>query len=149
MANPETTTNPETTSPNLLKMSEELITLANPQADLRGRKVVDRHDEEIGKVDDLLVDDREREVRFLSVKSGGFLGLGGKNFLVPVDALQSIHEDHVSIDQSREHVGEGPSYDPKVVIEGQAEYERVYQHYGYTPFWAPGYAYPALPFYRP
>jgi len=40
----------------------------------RGRTVVDRHRDEVGRVEDLLVDERENRVRFLRVGEGGFLG---------------------------------------------------------------------------
>jgi sporulation protein YlmC with PRC-barrel domain len=144
------------TTPTLYSLSDEGFTVADPAEDVRGYDVVDRHGEEIGSVDDLMVDDGERKVRFLLVKSGGFLGLGGKSFLVPVDAVTRIDEDTVHIDQTREHVGTGPYYDPDVVSdeawrqEAHREggyYEGLYGHYGYSPFWAPGYAYPAYPFY--
>jgi sporulation protein YlmC with PRC-barrel domain len=51
--------------------------------DVRGRKVMDRQGEEIGKVDDLMVDEREFKVRFLEVASGGVLGLGATKVLIP------------------------------------------------------------------
>jgi sporulation protein YlmC with PRC-barrel domain len=139
-------------TPTLVKLSEERLTVADPAADVRGHTVIDRHDEEIGTVEDLLVDETERKVRFLEVKSGGFLGMGAKTLHIPVDAVMRIHEDHVHVDQTRQHVGGGPDFDPDVVVEeGFREggyYEGVYRHYGYSPFWAPGYAYPAYPFFR-
>lgn len=128
----------------LIHMSDEPITLAEKSMDIRGRKVIDQNDEEIGHVDDLLVDDTERRVRFIRVKAGDFLGLGGKAFLIPIDALTRIGKERVHVDQSKEHVGGGPEYDPEVVVKGVPEYERVYRHYGYAPFWMAGYAYPAF-----
>lgn len=130
--------------PVLLQLSDEPITLAEKSMDIRGRDVLDRGGQDIGRVDDLLVDADERKVRFLKVKSGDFLGLGGKSFLIPVDAMTRIEDDKVHVDQSREHVGGGPEYDPKVVAKGVPEYDRVYRHYGYAPFWMAGYAYPAF-----
>lgn len=43
---------------------------------MRGRQVVDRNGDEVGKVEGLIIDEQERRVRFLEVGSGGFLGLG-------------------------------------------------------------------------
>lgn len=137
----------------LLRLSEERLELTDPAEDVRGYTVIDRDREEIGSVEDLIVDDREKKVRFLQVQAGGFLGMGGRHFLVPVDAVVRIHDDHVHVDQARDHVAGGPAYEPDVVSEDALRddgyYGGVYRHYGYSPFWAPGYAYPAYPFYRP
>ncbi len=137
----------------LVNLSEERLTLAEPAEDIRGFDVIDRHGDDIGSIEDLLVDDGDRKVRFMQVKSGGFLGLGGKTFHIPIDAITSIHDGHVHIDQTREHVGGAPDYDPDVVAEEadvvreRGYYEGVYRHYGYSPFWAPGYVYPGYPHY--
>lgn len=128
----------------LVALSDEPITLSDDATDVRNYAVLDSDGDEIGHVDDLFVDDTERRVRFLRVKSGGFLGLGGKTFLIPIDAITRIDADTVHVDRTREHVGRGPEYDPDVIVRGEPEYERVYGHYGYMPFWMGGYAYPAF-----
>ncbi|MBA2668476.1 MAG: PRC-barrel domain-containing protein [Trueperaceae bacterium] len=139
-----------TPSATLVRLSEERLHVEHPSEDVRGHSVLDRNDEEIGTVEDLLVDDHERKVRFLEVSSGGFLGIGAKTFHIPVDAVTRIHDDHVHVDMTREHVGQGPSFDPDVVVDESGDergyYEGVYRHYGHSPFWGPGYAYPAFPF---
>lgn len=143
--------------PTLVPLSEERLTVADAAEDVRGYGVIDRHGDEIGTVDDLLVDDGERKVRFLQVKSGGFLGIGATTLHIPVDAVSAVDEAHVHVDQTREHVAQGPTYDPDVVLDEPFEaggadeggyYDGVYRHYGFSPFWAPGYAYPAYPYYR-
>lgn len=137
----------EDTKANLLRLSDTDLTLAEAAEDVRGYVVLDRAGEEIGGVDDLMIDDKEHKVRFLQVASGGFLGLGERKFLIPVDAVTRIHDNHVHIDQTREHVAGSPEYDPKVVPE-PTYYEGLYGYYGYSPFWAPGYVYPPYPVYR-
>jgi hypothetical protein len=82
-------------------------------------------------------------VRFLEVASGGFLGIGEKTFLIPVDAITRIHEDHVHIDQRREHIAGSPAYDPAVAPK-EDFWETTYGYYGYTPYWAAGYAFPGV-----
>lgn len=142
---------------SLLSLKDEALTVGDPAEDVRNHKVVDRDGEEIGKVDDLLVDEGGRKVRFLRVKEGGFLGIGGRTFLIPVDAIARIEDDAVHIDQQGEHVGAGPAYDPTIAAEDAwrqdayrdgGYYDGLYAHYGYAPYWAPGYAYPGFPFYR-
>ncbi|SNS18878.1 PRC-barrel domain-containing protein [Geodermatophilus pulveris] len=128
----------------LYRLSETDRTVADPDADVRGRAVVDRHGEEAGRVDDLLVDDREGRVRFLSVGEGGLLGLGKTHYLVPVDAVVAVDADRVRIDRDRAGMGGVPVYDPELA-DRPDYYESVYGWWGTAPFWGPGYAYPPFP----
>ena len=124
----------------LVRLSDTDLTLADPAEDIRGRNALDTAGEELGEIDDLLVDERERKVRFLEVTSGGFLGLGATKFLLPVDAIARIADDAVYINQSRERVAGAPAYDPTLVDERYMS--QVYSHYGYPPYWGPDYQYP-------
>jgi CBS domain-containing protein/sporulation protein YlmC with PRC-barrel domain len=133
------------TKATLLRLSDTDLTLADPAEDIRGRDVRDLSGEDIGEVDDLLIDDLEHKVRFLQVASGGFLGLGATKFLIPVDAITRITVDVVYINQNRERVAGAPRYDPTLVDERYAR--EVYSHYGYPPYWGVGYEYPPYPDY--
>lgn len=115
--------------------------------DIRGRTVRDAGGEEVGEVEDLLIDTTERKVRFLVVASGGFLGLGEHRSYIPIDAVTGVDDDEVRIDQSREQMAGAPAYDPELINDREYN-ENVLGYYGYTPFWAAGYAYPAFPYYR-
>lgn len=129
----------------LVKLSDANLTVADSNVDIRGRSVVDRNGDEIGTVDDLLIDDREQRVRFMQVASGGFLGLGETKFLIPVDAITRLGDDTVHIDQTRERVAGAPRYDPALVSD--TYWAETYGYYGYRPYWTPGYAYPTYPYY--
>ncbi len=131
---------------SLVKLGDTDLTVADPAEDIRGRTVRDREGEEIGDVKSLLLDEQERRVRFVEVESGGFLGLGGETRLVPVDAITDVTEDGVRVEATREHVHGSPVYDPEVVDE-ETYYARVYDYYGYAPYWGAGYAYPTYPYY--
>src|SRR4051794_37176040 len=102
-----------TSAPILLRLSDTSLTVANSAEDVRGFDVVDADGEDIGKIEDLLIDDTEKKIRFLLIGSGGFMGLGEKQFLVPIDAISKITNDTVRIDRTREHVANGPVYEPK------------------------------------
>jgi sporulation protein YlmC with PRC-barrel domain len=129
----------------LVKLSDTNLTLANRAEDIRGRDVLDTAGEDIGKVDDLLIDEQEQKVRFLQVSSGGFLGLGATKFLIPVDAITRMTEDAVYISQARERLTGAPRYDPSLVDERYLS--DVYGYYGYSPYWGPDYRYPGYPYY--
>ena len=137
----------DTLTHNLVKLGDTDLTVANEAEDIRGRTVVDRAGDEIGEVEALLIDETEAKVRFMEVGAGGFLGVGEKKFLIPVDAISTIDEDHVHVDQTREHVVGAPAYEPHLATDRDYHTD-VYGYYGYAPFWAPGYAYPAYPYFR-
>lgn len=130
----------------LLKLSDTDQTISIGDDDIRGRNVKDRTGEEIGSVDDLLIDADENRVRFIVVASGGFLGIGKDKVFIPVDAITGINADDVTIDQTRENVAGAPDYDPELV-DALPYYDDIYGYYGYTPYWGTGYAYPAYPRY--
>lgn len=129
----------------LIRLSDTDQTVADPAADVRGRTVHDSNGEDIGTVDDLLIDDEERRVRFLRIGSGGFLGIGKDHFLVPVDAVTSVEPEKVTVSRTRATLGSVPVYDPELA-DDPAYYASLYGWWGYGPFWAPGYSYPPFPF---
>lgn len=106
--------------------------------DVRGREVKDTNGTGIGTIADLLIDERQKKVRFMLVEHGGFLGFGETKSLIPVEAITKITEHHVLIDQSGERVTAAPAYDPKLIDDG-LHHAGVYQHYGYAPYWGVGY----------
>jgi hypothetical protein len=119
----------------LVRLSDTELTVADPAADVRGRAVLDRSGEAVGEVDDLFVDQRERRVRFLQVTAGGFLGVGGRHVLLPVEAMRRVDANHVHVDQ-RERVVGAPRYDPAVVPPPDY-FAGVYDWFGSRPFWTP------------
>jgi sporulation protein YlmC with PRC-barrel domain len=129
----------------LKRLGDTDLTLADRAEDIRGLNVLDVSGEELGEVDDLLIDDQEHKVRFLQISSGGFLGLGATKFLLPVEAITRITDDTVYVNQSRERVAGAPRYDPALVDERYVS--DVYGHYGYPPYWGPDYRYPPYPLY--
>ncbi len=118
----------------LVKLSEIDQTVANPYEDIRRRAVKDRNGDDIGEVRDLLVDQSENRVRFLEVASGGFLGIGQDTSLIPVDAITSINDEEVRIDQTRDYLAGAPAYDPELVRE-RDYYSSHLGYYGYAPWW--------------
>ncbi len=99
----------------LIRLGDSDFVSANPQDDLCGKGVRDTEGQRIGSVEDLYIDRHEREVRFLEVGAGGFLGIGEKRFLVPVEAVTKVAEDWVTIEPGRtEKVKGAAPFDTKV-----------------------------------
>jgi sporulation protein YlmC with PRC-barrel domain len=140
----------------LVRLSDTELTIVNPAEDIRDRTVVDRDGEDIGEVEDLLIDAHEKRVRLLEVASGGFLGLGKTKILLPVEAITRISDDTVYVNQTRQYIAGAPHYDPDLIHQEAGEkgyygergyYNDVYQYYGYPPYWTPGAVYPPYPYY--
>ncbi len=115
----------------LVRLSDaEDLRLEDRAQDIRGLDVYDRDGREIGSVEDLYVDREERKVRFLDVGAGGFLGIGEKHFMIPVEAVVGVDGDGITVEQGREKVTGSPPFDTNVVP--RADYQRgIYDHYGY------------------
>ncbi len=128
-------------SATISKLTDSGKTITPAADDIRGRTVKDKDGEALGKVRELLIDDREQKVRFLLVEHGGFLGFGETMSFIPVDDISEITDKVVSINHTREHVAAAPPYDPEL-IDDRSYHGNVYGHYGYTPYWGPGYSYP-------
>ena len=107
-----------------------------PVEDIRKRKVTDIDGKPLGSVVSLVVDDEENRVRFIRVASGGFLGLGVAKALIPVEAIDSIGDDMIRVNQKRVKVDQAPTYDPEVVVGPY--FAAVYRYYGYAPYWGSG-----------
>jgi sporulation protein YlmC with PRC-barrel domain len=128
----------------LVKLRDSDQTVADRANDIRGRQVVDTDQQTVGKIDALLVDDKENKIRFLEVASGGVLGFGQAKSFIPIDAITKVTKDEVHINQSAENVAVAPLYDP-TLVDQKVFYENTYGHYGVTPFWNANYEYPVYP----
>lgn len=133
----------------LSKLSDIGQVVANADEDIRGRKVKDKDGNDLGKVDDLLIDDHYHKVRFLQVEHGGLLGVGRTRPFVPIDAITQITDDVIAISHSRDDVAAAaPPYDPEIVDADKPDYyNNLYDHYDHSAFWERGYVYPRWPSY--
>lgn len=107
---------------------------------MRGKIVVDQAGYEIGRVEDLVIDEESYRVYFIIVQPSGFI-FGEGEPIVPVDAIRRRNGDHLSVDQDHEYVAAGPRYDPELISD--AGYQAgVYDWYGFAPYWHPRYVRP-------
>jgi hypothetical protein len=108
---------------------------ATPQQDLRGRSVLDRRDRLLGYVENLYVEEDERQLRFIDVVATGFLGLGRKHHLVPVEALISAADaarrgfyGAIGLQVDRETVEQSPTM-PNPLAGPEPELEEAIRQY--------------------
>ncbi len=89
-------------------------------------KVYDNQGVKIGKVDDLFVDETDRE-EYIGVKMGFF---GMKSTLIPMDIVR-VNEDNRSIEvsDSKDHVKSAPSFDDDEDVTRDYE-DRIRNYFG-------------------
>jgi sporulation protein YlmC with PRC-barrel domain len=91
-----------------------------------GYTVYDNRGERIGKVDDLFIDEADRE-EYIGVKMGF---LGRKSTLIPMDIVRVNEADRaIEVSESKDHVKDAPSFDDDQDITPEYE-ERIRSHFG-------------------
>ena len=127
------------TQPNpkdlLEKLKDTDLEFADSDQDLRNRKVTDSSGKHIGHVSALFVDRQDRKIRFLQVGAGGFLGIGEREFLVPVEDIVRSTPDEVFINHTLEHVVNAPPYTLSLIPMDENVWIPYYGYYGYVPYW--------------
>ena len=91
--------------------------------DIRGRKVVNPKGDEVGSVDDLYVNPRNRQVEMAAITFFGATGVGGKKVLVPVEEIQVLNGE-VRILTHEERIRLAPEFH-----EGAPMYEPYYEYW--------------------
>lgn len=92
-----------------------------------GFKVYDNNGDSIGKVDDLFVDEQDRE-EYIGVKMGLF-GLSGTT-LIPIEMIRVNEQDStIEVSESKERVKDAPHYNDDDDIDPGFE-DRIRSHFG-------------------
>ena len=86
-------------------------------SELRGAKVFDRNGEAFGRLEDVFIHENEKALHYLDIRSGGFLGLGKRMFLVPLHLVDTIREEKITLNKSRQEVLDSPEVVPRRVLE--------------------------------
>jgi sporulation protein YlmC with PRC-barrel domain len=117
---------------NLTKLSETDLPLEESWQDLRGLDVYDIQDEQIGSVEDLYVDREVRLPSYLVVSGGGFLGIGKKHFLIPVEEVsRDVGEDRVTVTVPKEKVLNSPEFDQDIGVPAADLQRAIDAYYGH------------------
>lgn len=81
-------------------------------ATITGNEVCNMQDEKLGKIEDLMLDMTEGEIRYAVVSSGGFLGMGDRLFAVPWKALKLDKVNkRFMLDVDAERLKNAPGFD--------------------------------------
>lgn len=100
--------------------------------ELRQKSVIDSRGRITGTVENLYVDEDSRHLRFVDVVTSGFLGLGRKHHLVPVEAVSEEGPGSITLGVDQETVERAPIF-PNPQVGADEEYQRtIREHYGYS-----------------
>ena len=79
---------------------------------LTGDRVVNQINEDLGKIEDLMIDTVNGRIAYAVLSFGGFLGMGDKLFAVPWGALALDQENKCFVlNVSKEALKEAPGFD--------------------------------------
>ena len=105
---------------------------------LRHDRVVNLEGQEIGHIEELMIDVTTGRVAYAVMAFGGFLGLGGKLFALPWSAL-TVDEAkrRFVVNVTRESLAKMPGFDKRHWPDlNDLEYATgVYRQWGATPYW--------------
>ena len=93
-------------------------------AEWKGRDVVDRDGEKIGKLEDVYFEEDSREPVFGCVKTGM---LGRRHILVPLTGA-SVSRDHLRVPFDQDQVKDGPQAEAGATLDSEKERE-IARHY--------------------
>jgi sporulation protein YlmC with PRC-barrel domain len=101
--------------------------------------VVNAAGEDLGKIEELMIDLNSGRVSYAVLSFGGFLGMGDKLFAIPFEALTvDTVEEQIILNVDKEILKNAPGFD-KDNWPNTSEHAwlvDVYEYYGYRPYWS-------------
>jgi sporulation protein YlmC with PRC-barrel domain len=105
---------------------------------LAGDRVRNSAGEDLGKIEELMIDVPTGRVAYAVLSFGGFLGMGNKLFALPWDALTLDEDEHQFIlNVDKKQLENAPGFDkdnwPDMADPNWGS--QIYSYYGRTPYW--------------
>jgi sporulation protein YlmC with PRC-barrel domain len=108
----------------LVKLDDFEGELEEHWQDARGLEILDKHGEEVGTVENLYIYEEAQAVHLLQAE------IEGRHLLIPVDAITSVQEDGVNVEQPKNVIVESPEHDSEEVPDRETS-RAAHAHYGY------------------
>lgn len=106
---------------------------------LKGDRVVNRQEEDLGKIEDLMIDLDRGRIAYAVLSFGGVLGLGDKLFAIPWEALAlDAVEKRFVLGIDKALLEKAPGFDKNnwPDMTDPAWGAQLYGYYGYKPYWS-------------
>jgi sporulation protein YlmC with PRC-barrel domain len=105
---------------------------------LVGNRVVNLRNEDLGRIEELMIDLDSGRIAYAVLSFGGFLGLGDKLFAIPWSALTvDVAGEKFVLNISKDLLQQAPGFDKQdwPDMSDPAWGAEIYNHYGYKPYW--------------
>jgi sporulation protein YlmC with PRC-barrel domain len=107
---------------------------------LIGDNVKNPEGEDLGKIEEIMIDVQNGRVAYAVLSFGGFLGIGNKLFAVPWSAMTLDTEDEAFVlDVDKDTLEDAPGFDkdnwPETVQDDHTWLLTVYEFYHREPYW--------------
>ncbi|TVQ60953.1 MAG: hypothetical protein EA378_10285 [Phycisphaerales bacterium] len=79
--------------------------------DLKGSRVVGSDGDRIGRIDDVIVDQSSGHIGFVTLETGGVLGMGTTTRPIPWEALHRVGENEFRLSVTEDRISQGPELD--------------------------------------
>jgi sporulation protein YlmC with PRC-barrel domain len=112
--------------------------LALSATTLIGDKVFNNQNEDIGKVEEIMIDINTGRIAYAVISFGGLLGIGNKLFAVPWSALRvDTNRKCVVMNADKDLLKNAPGFDKNDWPEtpNGEWYHDVYKYYEQEPYW--------------
>ena len=104
-----------------------------------GEAVVNRQNEDLGKIHELVIDAKEGRLAYAVLSFGGFMGMGNKLFAIPWRAFEFAKpENKLILNVDKEKLKAAPGFDQDAKWPDFADRtwgNNIYKYYGYAPYW--------------
>lgn len=102
---------------------------------LTGTRVKNLEGQDIGEIQDLMIDVENGSIIYAVLSFGGFLGMGDKYFAIPMEALMfdPAREEEITLDIDKEVLQDAPGFDKNDwPLQPNMDYvQSIYDYYGY------------------
>jgi sporulation protein YlmC with PRC-barrel domain len=99
-------------------------------------RVVNTAGEDLGRIEELMIDLDSGRVAYAVLSFGGFLGMADKLFAIPWNALTlRAHEHAFTLDIPKDVLERAEGFDKNEWPLTRSELSRTYTYYGYQPYW--------------
>ncbi len=103
-----------------------------------GDPVVNAQGEDLGKIEEVMLDVHDERIAYAVLSFGGFLGMGNKLFAVPWSALEIDSENHrFVLDEPKEKLENAPGFDKSdwPDMADRRFGEQIFDYYGVERYW--------------
>jgi hypothetical protein len=108
---------------------------------IKSDRVINTAGEDLGRIEELMIDLENGRVAYAVLSFGGFLGMADKLFAIPWQAFTPRpHEHAFLLDIPRDVLEKAEGFDKENWPLTREELFRTYTYYGYQPYWQTGMA---------